>query len=434
MAKTADKIAELRKEFRDSTKEEIMKQEFAKTGCHLTDLFYGGGRGLGILYGICINFCGDTGSGKSMTGNELIAKEHHRRKDKFHHQYEDNEKGNDFDTTTLYGFDIMKENLLLTHPKAKKMSLIPETVQDMDARTTIFLNMIPKDHYGIYFVDSLDAVAEADVIKRAEKRAKAYEKGEDFDEGTYGMGAAKFLSQEFFRTQAAKLEGKKVIIGFVSQVREVIGATKYQKKLKTSGGKAKKHWMNMEVWFRIVAELKNDGSKLVNGLVVEVSGVKSRDGRMKRSCRFNFYPDYGIDDIGTSLDYVYDLRNDSGEMRKSVARNIPWEAIDKPKADLKGVTEWLKVTEDRLEKYRDFRKKIDGKKNIKASVVMDYVESESKLKKAYEDYFGKSYTREDLHKLCTENKVMRKRLEKMVTDKWENLEKEAASGLGSKYG
>ena len=64
-----------------------MKTEFAKTGCHLLDLYFGGGRGLGIPYGIAINLCGDTGSGKSMLGNEMIAAEHHHRKDNFNWQY-----------------------------------------------------------------------------------------------------------------------------------------------------------------------------------------------------------------------------------------------------------------------------------------------------------------------------------------------------------
>jgi len=411
-----------------------MKTEFARTGCHLLDLYFGGGRGLGIPYGCAINLCGDTGSGKSMLGNEMIAAEHHHRKDNFDWQYEDGENGNNFDTTELYGVDIMGGNLLLDH--SKKLPLKPKTVEDMDARLSIFLEMLPKKHFGIYFMDSLDSISDEDKLNRSEKRKEEYEKGKTFDEGTYGMGAAKFLSQEFFRNQTAKLQGSKVILGIVSQVREKIGAKQYQKKLKTSGGKAKRHWMDLEVWFTPVRDLKNEGSDLVNGIFVEVEGLKSRDGRMKRKARFLYYTDFGIDDVGTSLTFLYGLRSPSGEYRKTVAKNIPWNPgdTDKPKPDLDGVTEWLKTEEKMLETYRDFRKKIDGKRAVKASTVMEFKERNNHSKKSFEDFFGAPSDFDTLRLQIMKDPKMKKELDKRVTEKWEAIEAAAASGLGRKYG
>jgi len=412
-----------------------MKTEFARTGCHLLDLYFGGGRGLGIPYGIAINLCGDSGSGKSMLGNEMIAAEYHHRKDNFDWQYEDGENGNNFDTTELYGVDIMGKNLLLKH--TKKLPIRPQTVEDMDARLSIFLEQLPKKHFGIYFVDSLDSLTDNDKLKRSEGRKKEYEEGKTFDEGTFGMASAKFLSQEFFRNQTAKLQGRKVILGIVSQVREVIGATKYQKKLKTSGGKAKKHWMDMEVWFTPIKKLKNEGSELVNGIYVEITGVKSRDGRMERRVRFLYYTDFGIDDVGTSLTFLYDLRSkDEGKFRKTVAKNIPWNPgdADKPKPDLDGVTEWLKSDKDTLDNYRDFRKKIDGKRAIKASTAMEFKETTPELIKSFEDYFGVPSDFDTLRLQIMKDPKMKKELDKRVTEKWEAIEAAAASGLGRKYG
>jgi len=409
-----------------------MKTEFARTGCHLLDLYFGGGRGLGIPYGIAINLCGDTGSGKSMLGNEMIAAEHHHRKDKFDWQYEDGENGNNFDTTELYGVDIMGGNLLLEH--TKKLPIRPKTVEDMDARLSIFLGMLPKKHFGIYFMDSLDSISDEDKMSRSKKRKEEYEKGKTFDEGTYGMASAKFLSQEFFRTQTAKLQGSKVILGIVSQVREKIGAKQYQKKLKTSGGKAKKHWMDIEVWFTPIKDLKNEGSDLVNGIFVEVEGLKSRDGRMKRKARFLYYTDYGIDDVGTSLTFLYDIRSkDKGEYRKTIANNIPWEVADKPKLDLAGVVEWLNLNEGIKKKYQTFRKKIDGKRAVKLSIVMKFITVFPKLKLIFDDHFGAPIDFNTLRLQIMKDPILKKELDKKVTDKWEAIEAAAKSGLGRKY-
>ena len=410
-----------------------MKTEFARTGAHLLDLYFGGGRGLGIPYGSAINLCGDSGSGKSMLGNELIAAEHHHRKDNFDWQYEDGENGNNFDTTDLYGVDIMGGNLLLEN--TKKLPIRPKTVEEMDARLSIFLEQIPKKHFGIYFVDSLDSLTDDDKIKRSEKRKEEYEKGKTFDEGTFGMASAKFLSQEFFRNQTAKLQGRNVILGIVSQVREVIGAGKYEKKLKTSGGKAKKHWMDMEVWFKPIKKLKNEGSELINGIYVEIAGIKSRDGRMERKVYFLYYTDFGIDDVGSSLTFLYNLRSPSGEFRKTIANNIPWNAEDegKPKADLEGVTTWLKADKDVLDAYRDFRSGIDKKRAIKASTVMEFKETTPELQKSFEDFFGAPSDFDTLRLQIMKDPKMKKELDKRVTEKWEAIEAAAASGLGRKY-
>jgi len=296
--------------------------------------------------------------------------------------------------------------------------------------------MLPKNHFGIYFTDSLDALTDETNQQRNKKRAEKYKKGETFDEGTYGTGGARFLSQEFFKNQGAKcrIPDKHVIIGLVSQVRQVMGATKYQKQLRTTGGKAKKHWMDIEVWFRIVKELSNDDSELINGLYVEVSGVKSRDGRMKRKACFLFYTDYGIDDIGTSIDYLYNLRDSSGKLRVSLAKEIPWGGPGKPPADLENVKKWLEEKKERLEAYREFRQELDGKKNIKVSTAIEFSQSSDELLASFKEYFGTSYSRDELRAACVADPAMKKELEKRVLRKWEDAENAAKSGLGRKYG
>lgn len=394
--KTSDKITELRKGLRDSNKEEIVIQEFAKTGCLLTDILYGGGVGLGIPYGVIIDFVGDTSSGKSMSGNELIAAEyHHRKKGTFHHQYEDAEYGNKFDTSKMFGLDIMGKNVLANIPK-KKYPTRPKTVQEVDARVSVFIGKIPKNHYGIYFWDSVDAVSNEENIKRSVEREDKYSKKGDVedtedskkkDKGTYGMQTAKFLSQEFFRIQGSRIADKKIIIAMVSQVRTVIGATTYQKKTKDSGGKAKGHWVSMKVWFTPKGYLYMPGSERAYGQIFDIKMDKSRDGKIKRSVTIVYDTGHGIDDVKTSLDFLWDCRNQKTFKLKKSAGEIDFISILKPT-----------------------------------------------IKKKYEKELKETYHYSELHKLIRKNKDFKKALDVAVIKKWNDLEEAASSGVGSKYG
>lgn len=361
--------------------------EYARTGCTLLDLLYGGDRShLGIAYGTLVNFIGDTSSGKSMCGNEIIAAEFHRRKNNFVWQYEDGEEGNSFDTTALYGVDIRGKNLIANIPK-KKYPKTPKTVEQMDARLSLFVDNMPKDAFGIYFMDSLDALSSEEMEERSKDRAEKYKKSSTTDDkGTYGMSSAKFLSQEFFRIQAGKIADKKVICGIVSQVRENVGAGTYGAKLRDSGGKAKGHWVSVKSWFKPKCDLFMPDSKFAYGQLIEVSIKKSRNGKIKRTCRFVFDTAYGIDDVKSNLDFVFNLRaSDSGKLKKA-SDKIDW--ADK-----------LKPT----------------------------------LKKKYAAELQETYGYEKLHKYIRSNKEMTDALVDMTYDAWDEQEKKASSGVSGKY-
>ena len=51
---------------------------------------------------------------------------------------------------------------------------------------------------------------------------------------------------------------------------------------------------------------------------------KSKTKRPFRECTFLVYFDYGIDDIGTSLDFLFDLRGKDGKLVKA-AEKIEWD-------------------------------------------------------------------------------------------------------------
>ena len=63
---------------------------------------------------------------------------------------------------------------------------------------------------------------------------KAFEKGKAVDKGSFDLQKNKFLAQHFFAPIKKAREGKNAIILVVSQIRQKIGATMFEKKTTTS--------------------------------------------------------------------------------------------------------------------------------------------------------------------------------------------------------
>jgi hypothetical protein len=123
--------------------------------------------------------------------------------------YADCERGYSFDTQVLYGFDIHTPE-----------SDAPENVEEAYYCIRKFAESLKKDEYGVYVLDSLDALTSDEQDKRADERVATMEKGKEFDKGTFGMGKAKYLSQEFFPQLCKVLEDKNILLIIVSQIRD----------------------------------------------------------------------------------------------------------------------------------------------------------------------------------------------------------------------
>lgn len=395
---------------------------YARTGCLLLDLVIGGGEGLGVPYGTGLNLVGISGSGKSLLGNEVIANEYHRRKGKLKHQYEDVECGNRFSTQEMYGLDIMGTNQL----EGK-----PDTVEELDARHSIFLDKLGKGDWGIYLLDSLDGLRDGKRKERQEERKKSYLKGKDFDKGTYGLDAAKFLSQEFFRNQMGAVADKRSILIFVSQARQNMDPFSF-KKWTQSGGNALIHWMTTTVWFSVKSHIKQNKKEI--GLLITAKLEKSRHARPLRSCQFLFFSEYGIDDIGSNIDYLFDLRGEDGSVLKA-AENVPWGNGQEFRVrNIANWKEWL-VSKELYEPTKAEKKEHTGKSNLS----VDWLEDEWLPKQTEEiqleisAFFGKGISRDELIAMAEQDPKVKKEIELRVIAKWEEEEDKVKLNRRKKY-
>ena len=416
----------MQSEFRKKAIELLDNNEnYVRTGCTLLDCMAGGGVGLGFPFGKILNFVGDKSSGKTFISNEIIAANYHKFKKDLKFNYDDAETGYTFDTSKMYGVNIMHEDTLFSN-----------TVEELDVNLYNFLKKIRTEKQkGIYVVDSLDGLANADTLAREEERAKemkkCQDKGEEYsgDKGTYGMQSQKFLSQEFFRTKAAKLDNRNILLIFISQIRDKIDARAFQKKWTRAGGKALDFYAHSVVVLANVSKIKKD-NKII-GLVVKAKTDKSKTPRPYRECEFSLYFDYGIDDIGSSLDYLFDLRGEDGKLKKA-SEEIRFDGNEE--MTLKNLKEFFEKKE-MLDVVREFAVEKTGSKKLTTDLLKEFAELNVKDDKDFKELFGtgETFTRDELIEKAEKDPKFKREIEIMTIAKWEEAESKVATNRKGKY-
>lgn len=264
------------------------------SGSTLLDLVFGGGYPVGKI----VNIVGDNSSGKTLFSCEAIA--HARKKfgKKLKWRYNDAEAGFSFNTTDMYGFDIVKDT--------DKPST---TIEEFDADINKELDNLKSDEYLVYVLDSLDSLSSRDELKHRKQRQKAEENGEE-SKGTYGMQKQKYLS-EFFRVTSNRIKEMNCLLIIISQVRTNISpfpGPKYTR----SGGKALDFYASIIVWLSEVEKKKK--LDRATGITVKARTSKNKVGLPFRECFVDVVFDYGIDDITSCLCFLNNLRTQQGKM------------------------------------------------------------------------------------------------------------------------
>lgn len=376
--------------------EEVPRFSF---GADLLDQVVGGGLGMGIPAGKIINLVGDKSSFKTFLACEILAAARYRYKKKVKWEYDDCESGFTFNTQAIYGFKIMPESV-----EDRRRS---KTVEELYCNVRDFIEGLKEDELGIYIVDSLDGLTSDEMEKRADERYKKFKKDEEFKQGSYQMGKAKFLSQEFFPPIAELCETKTVLLVIISQIRENIEAFSFEKYVR-AGGKALDFYCHTVLWLAQRHKIKKKGR--VIGVLVKAKTTKSKTPRPYRDCEFSCYFDYGIDNVGTNLDFLFNLRGESGELLK-ISESVVWKGEEQTVASLKAFIEEF----GKMEEYKQFNKE------VKKSAMLEWIATSPEMKALHEDRFGVPMHRDELIQFI-EDKGLQKELTERVIDKWETIE------------
>ena len=389
-----------------------MNEETFSTGCDLLDLVVGGGERHGYPAGRIINLVGDRSSGKTFLACELIAAAFHQWGERFRWVYDDAESGFTFNTERLYGFHIM--------PVEEEKRTKSRRVEAFSCNFREFLNSLGPKELGVYTLDTLDGLSSKQIHDIAKKRFENFKEGKDMEKGSYQMEAPKFLSQEFFKETTAEAEEKKALLVIISQVRDKIDSMFNEQT--RSGGRAMDFYAHTCLWLSTAQKIVRKGR--VVGVVVKAYTKKSKTPRPFRSCFFTLLFDYGLDNVGTNVDFLYDLRTEKGELRNSTSLQWSDSAVEKtPKA----LVEFVRG-QGREEEYKVAKKelKLEGVKKISEWIIS------TDMKAAFEAQFGICMDRNDLIDWIEENHKEAELTQK-VRAKWEMIEDSIKTERPPKY-
>jgi hypothetical protein len=264
----------------------------------------------------------------------LIAANYYKYPGKLEWVYDDCESGFSFNTKKLYGFEIM--------PMNENKRIKSPTVEEAYCNIRNFFEKLPNDKLGIYVIDSLDGLDSKEGKKLSDEQFNSFKKRKEVDNikeeklaGSYRMGKAKYLSQTFFPGLADLIEKKNGMLLIISQVRTNLDPFSFEK-YSRAGGKALDFYCHTVLWLANVNKILNKGIPI--GITVKAKNTKSKTPRPYRECFIKLYFEYGLDDITTNIDYLYDFLTPQGKLTKnsngnwddkSMSRNELIEYIEK---------------------------------------------------------------------------------------------------------
>ena len=352
MNATKKRIKKVVGEGKESAKEQIVKDdervEFFSTGSTLLNLA-GSQKGLGGGWarGRIINIVGDNSSGKTLCALEACAYAFYNIKKieskiyptptKIYIVYNNVEGVLDFPIEEMYGEGFNQAIEWI------QVSIVEDFAKDYLQR----VDNLQEEEFLLYIVDSIDAL----VSKAGAKRMSELLNNKEPD-GSYGTEKAKFFSAEFFNNLCNAMKGKDATLICISQVREKIGVMFGEKHYRT-GGKAFDFYSHQVCWLANIERLKRTFRKQerVYGVKIKAKFKKNKVAKPLREAVFTILFDYGIDEIGSLVDYYYGPKEKEIEWNGEAIKTTDLiQLIDNSSEDLKQLQQlvekdWLEIEE-----------------------------------------------------------------------------------------
>lgn len=156
----------------------------------------------------------------------------------------------------------------------------------------------------VYVLDSMDALSSDDELDKFQEQKKAHRKGKDAS-GSYGTSKAK-MNSSGIRQILPKLRDSGSILVVLSQTRDNLGFG-FEKKTR-SGGHALRFYASLELWSSIKEKLRRTvmGKQRQVGIMTEIKVKKNRLTGRESSVEVPIYWSFGIDDVGSCVQYLVD--------------------------------------------------------------------------------------------------------------------------------
>lgn len=244
-------------------------------------------------------FVGDSTSGKTFLSMSCFAEANSSPEFKDYELIYDNvEDGCDMDLEGLFGKGVADR--IQAPAKDGSMSF---TIEEFYYNLDDCIKHAKKNKTSfIYILDSMDGLSSESEGDKFEDQKKAHEKG-NVTAGSYGDGKAKKNAAGIRRAMKGLRDTDSILI-IVSQTRDNIGFG-FEKKTR-SGGHALKFYAHHEIWTSLGGRISKTvkGKKRNIGIKAIIKIKKNRSTGGLHEVRAEIYPSYGIDDIGSCIDYL----------------------------------------------------------------------------------------------------------------------------------
>lgn len=308
MAKSKNDVQKMKEELtkRRPRVSPIPPEDYVSSGMTLLNMALTGRPNYGYPKGSYVYYVGDSSSGKSWLGMNLLAEA--SRKESFNeHQfvYDNAENGTLMDINYYFGDDVA-ERLMCPNGEAFATGQHSRTIKEFYYNIDIAMDRGP----CIYIMDSMDALDEDTAEENFQKEKNQYIKdGEATVAGSMGMQKAKTNSTHINRL-TSKLRDTKSILFLISQTRDKIGGT--IPGLKThSGGKSLKFFSHVQIWTSVKAPIKKTvkGKERELGSIIQMDIQKNRLSGWEGKLQVPFYRTLGFDDVGSCVDYLVEEKH-----------------------------------------------------------------------------------------------------------------------------
>lgn len=215
--------------------------------------------------------------------------------------HDDVENGADMDIEYYFGSKLASR---LEPPARNKTTKEPVYSEMLEAFYYRINRRLDKGEKLVWVLDSMDGTQTRYQQEKFEERAALYEKDpEKKAAGDYGDGKAK-LNSEGLRMIIPKLRDTGSILVIINQTRDNLGMG-FEKKTR-AGGRALRFYAHMEMWSSVTGTIQ----KTVNGQQRDVGAFtqfqikKNRSTGRRRKVDVPIYHSYGVDDVGSCIDYL----------------------------------------------------------------------------------------------------------------------------------
>lgn len=287
------------------------KSNYVSTGSTLLNLQCTGKSFAGFKKGAYYLFVGDSASGKTFITLTCLAEAAiNPAFDEYQLIYDPAEGGAKMDFAKFFGSKMAERVVDAKGGQNWEMPEASRTVEEFYYNLDNALNRGP----CIYILDSMDVLSTEDEQDFFDAKKKAHEEGKDKSSGTYGTSKPK-LNSTNLRAMIPRLAASGSILIIITQTRDNIGFGAQFNPKTRGGGHALKFYADLELWTSRKETIKEKvlGKNRQLGIRAAIKVKKNRYTGVEGEVEIPIYHSFGIDDIGSCVEYLLD----EGHWKKS---------------------------------------------------------------------------------------------------------------------